>query len=77
MACRVPTLERDAPVTLRPGTQDGAKVRLRNQGIKYLRGSGSGDMVVVVRVLLPRVVTERQRQLLLDFAQEERLRKAA
>ena len=73
----MPTLEQDAAITLRPGTQDGTQVRLAGQGIKRLSGYGKGDMIVHVKVVLPRRVTERQRQLLLDFAEEERISRAA
>ena len=73
----MPTLDAEASVTLEPGTQDGAQVRLAGKGIKRLEGWGRGDMIVHVKVSLPRQITQRQRQLLLDFAEEERVRRAA
>ena len=70
-------MDQDTTITLQPGTQDGAQIKLSGQGIKRLESYGRGDMIVHIKVILPKIVTERQRQLLLDFAEEERHRRAA
>ena len=75
--CRVPTLDNDMPITVQPGSQEGTQLRIYGQGIRRLRSSGRGDMVVHLRAVLPRKVTQRQRQLLLDFADEDRQRRTA
>jgi DnaJ-class molecular chaperone len=53
-AVQVPT-PRGGAVELRipAGTQNGARLRLRGQGMPRLRGEGSGDLIVVVDVRLP------------------------
>jgi curved DNA-binding protein len=50
----VPTL-RGTKVRLRipPGTQNGAKLRLRGLGMPHLKGGGSGDLIAEVDVRLP------------------------
>lgn len=64
-------------MTLQPGTQDGKQIKLRQQGMKMLGRIGKGDMIIHVKCVLPQRVSERQRQLLLDFVEEEKLTTAA
>lgn len=59
----VPTLEGETGVTIEPGTQSGAVVRLRGQGIPRLRRNGRGDELVIVRVATPKKLTRAQKQL--------------
>jgi DnaJ-class molecular chaperone len=40
-------------LTIAPGTQNGAKLRLRGLGMPYLRGEGAGDLIAHVEVKLP------------------------
>lgn len=48
---------------VRPGTQNGTKVRLRGKG--YDRGDGTyGDLIITYNVKLPTNLTDRQKQLL-------------
>jgi molecular chaperone DnaJ len=63
----VPSL--DGPVRLRvpPGTQSGQKFRLRERGIVSPRDGRRGDLVVEVRLTLPRVLDERSKELLREF----------
>lgn len=67
----VPTIEGTAEVSVPPGTQHGDKLRLRGRGVFNLRRGLKGDQYVDVRVVLPRVLSPRQRELLLEFEREE------
>jgi curved DNA-binding protein len=60
----VPTLK-GTSVQLRvpPGTQNGAKLRLRGLGMPWLRGEGSGDLIAEVDVRLPTQLTPEVRAL--------------
>jgi len=60
----IPTLEGTAEVRVEPGTQTGDTIRLRGKGVPSLRGSGRGDQVVTFRVVVPRHLNEKQKQLL-------------
>lgn len=64
----LPTID-GAPVRLRvpPGTQSGQRFRLRERGLPAVRGGGRGDLVAEVRVMLPRVLDERSKELLREF----------
>jgi len=52
------------------GTQTGTVFRLKNKGIKNLRGVGKGDQYVRVKVEVPKKLTEKQKALLEEFAME-------
>lgn len=69
-----------APVRLKvpPGTQSGQRFRLRDRGLPASRGGGRGDLVAEVRVMLPRVLDERSKELLREFGrlQQESVRDA-
>jgi molecular chaperone DnaJ len=58
----------DGPVRLRipPGTQSGQRFRLRDRGAPARTG-GRGDLVVEVRLKLPKVLDERSKELLREF----------
>jgi molecular chaperone DnaJ len=67
----VPTLEGEAESTLEAGTQHGDMFRLEGQGVPNLRTGRRGDLVVVVRVTIPKRLTARQRELLEAWQAEE------
>lgn len=63
----VPTLDGRAPVRVAAGTQPGATLRLRGEGMPRMRGRGRGDIKVVVDVMVPTRLTSEQRELLERF----------
>jgi molecular chaperone DnaJ len=63
----VPTLEGDTELTFEPGTQPGEVRVLRGRGLPVLQGFGRGNQRVLVRVVVPRHLTEEQRRLLDEF----------
>ena len=68
----VPGLEGNLKVHLPEGTQNGAVLRIVNKGIPHLNEYGRGDEYVIVKVVTPTDLTEREKGLLREF---ERLRK--
>ena len=50
---RVSTLKGNVLLKVPPGTQSGGRLRLTGQGMPRLKDEGSGDLIVVVRVVLP------------------------
>lgn len=63
----VPALDGPARVRIPPGTQSGQRFRLRGRGAPSARGAQRGDLVVEVRLMLPRVLDERSKELLREF----------
>jgi len=64
----VPTLDGKVRLKVPEGTQSGTSFRLKGKGIPRLNGAGRGDQHVVVRVLTPRNLTEKQKEILREFA---------
>ncbi len=63
----IPTLTGDVKYDIPAGTQTGTTFRLRDKGIKYVNQERYGDLYVKVNVVVPRKLTERQRELLAEF----------
>ncbi|XP_021908934.1 chaperone protein dnaJ GFA2, mitochondrial-like [Carica papaya] len=68
---QVPTLTGDVVVKVRPGSQPGQKVVLRNKGIRARNAISFGDQYVHFNVSIPTNLTQRQRELIEEFAKEE------
>ncbi len=62
-----PSLDGEEQIELEPGTQPGAVVVLRGHGMPVLQGFGRGDHRVLVKVVVPRHLSDEQRRLLEDF----------
>jgi len=65
----VPTLRESVKLTIPAGTQTGTTLRLREQGVKRLNASGTGDLLVTVNVEVPKHLTDDQRALLERYAE--------
>jgi molecular chaperone DnaJ len=59
-----PTLDGPAPVEVPSGTQPGEILTVRGQGMPSLRGGRRGDLRVVVNIVIPRRLSDVQRELL-------------
>lgn len=74
---KVPTLDGPAELELSPGTQPGETLTLAGRGLPPLHGGRAGSLRVVVNVVIPRRLTEEQRDLLTtlrDSLTDENLR---
>jgi molecular chaperone DnaJ len=60
----VPTLEGSESIELPPGSQPGAVLTLRGHGMPTVRSGRRGDLRAVVNVVVPRRLSEQQRELL-------------
>ena len=64
----VPTIDGGrSRVKVPAGAQSGKQMRLRGKGMPALRGGGTGDMVIELRVETPVNLTSRQKELLTEF----------
>lgn len=63
----VPTLDGKVMLKIPPGTQTGKLFRLRNKGVKPVRGGAQGDLICRVTVETPVNLTDKQRHLLEEF----------
>ena len=63
----IPTPDGPARLRVPPGTQSGQRFRLRDRGAPSPRGGPRGDLVVEVRLMLPKLLDERSKELLREF----------
>ena len=65
----VPTIHGKVKLKIPAGTQSGAQFRLKDKGVKNVHGYGQGHQYVIVKVVTPTKLTEKQKQILRDFAE--------
>ncbi|RXI99391.1 molecular chaperone DnaJ [Anaerobacillus alkaliphilus] len=65
----VPTLQGKIKLKIPAGTQTGTNFRLRGKGVPNVRGYGQGDQHIKVRVITPKNLTDRQKDLLREFGE--------
>ena len=63
----VPAPDGKARLRVPPGTQSGQRFRVRERGAVSARDGRRGDLVVEVRLMLPRLLDERSKELLREF----------
>lgn len=63
----VDTLDGKEKLRIPEGTQTGATFTLKGKGIPRLQGSGRGDQIVRVQVIVPTNLNDKQKQLLKEF----------
>jgi molecular chaperone DnaJ len=65
----VPTVHGKIKLKVPAGTQTGTKFRLKGKGVPNVRGYGTGDQHVIVKIVTPTKLSEKQKQLLREFAE--------
>lgn len=65
----VPTISGKVKLKIPAGTQNGARFRLRGKGVQNVHGYGVGDQHITVKVKVPTKLSEKQKQLLREFAE--------
>ena len=64
----VPTISGEpSKIKIPPGTHDGQMFRIGEKGMPRLQGRGKGDMLVRVKIDIPKDLTPRQKELLSEF----------
>jgi molecular chaperone DnaJ len=67
---KVPTIDGEVKIRVRPGTQSGTMVRLRERGVPHLRGRGRGDEYIRINILTPEKLTREQRNLVEEMREK-------
>ncbi len=67
----VPTLDGNTAIEIKPGSQHGDLVRVKNEGLPNLRTGKRGDLIAVLMIEVPKKLNARQREILEEFAQTE------
>lgn len=66
---KVPTLDGEVTYKIPEGTQTGTVFRMRGKGITYLNQSLRGDQLIKVNIQTPKKLSQKQKDLLLEFDQ--------
>lgn len=68
----VPTLDGKVTLKIPQGTQPDSVLRVKGKGIPSLRrNSTRGDQMVRIKVIVPKVLSEKQKRLLTEFADSD------
>ena len=59
----VPTIHGDVTMKIPAGTQDGARLRLKGQGVADIRGGKQGDQICTVRIKVDSSLTKQEKEL--------------
>lgn len=72
-AFEVPTIDgSNVKVTIPPGTQPNQKIRLKKKGMPILGGGIRGDCYIIISVIVPTKLTDKQKEILHRFDEESR-----
>ena len=63
----VPTLKGTTTIDIKPLTQSNTKYTLKGKGIKFLRGFGSGDLVVTLKGEIPKNLDKNAKKLVKEL----------
>ena len=67
---KVPTVDGDIKIRIRPGTQSGTMLRLREKGVPRLHGRGRGDEYIRINILAPGKLSREQKRLIEELKEK-------
>jgi DnaJ-class molecular chaperone len=59
----IPNIEGKTTVKIPPGTQSGQMLKIKEKGVRHIKGGGRGDMYAVIKVVVPKDLSSRTREL--------------
>ena len=67
------TIDGTTTLELEPGTQHGSICRIEGEGLPNLRTRRRGDLVVIIQLVVPKSLDEKQRKILEEYADLEEI----
>ena len=67
----VPTIDGKATLKIPAGTDSETTFRMRGKGMPHIRGSGSGDQMVKVKIEVPKKVNKSQKDMLKKMKEDK------
>ncbi len=67
----VETINGEVKIRVPAGTQPNSLIRLSGRGVPRLRGGGNGDHYVKIKVVVPKKLSHKEKQLLEDLLKEQ------
>ncbi len=68
---KVPTLDGTVEYDIPEGTQSETVFRLRGKGVPEIHGRGRGDLFVKIKVEVPKNLTQKQKEILMEFDEDK------
>jgi molecular chaperone DnaJ len=68
----IPTINGKVKLKVPAGTSDGRKFRLRGKGAPKPKGKGHGDMIVTARIVVPKKVSAKEKELIKQLMELEK-----
>jgi molecular chaperone DnaJ len=68
----IPTINGKVKLKVPAGTSDGRKFRLRGKGAPKPKGKGHGDMIVTARLVVPKKMTAKEKELVKKLQELEK-----
>jgi molecular chaperone DnaJ len=72
----VPTIDGKAKITVEAGTQAGKVLRLKGKGLPDVNGYGTGDILVVIDIVVPARLSSEEKKLVEELAKKSTFAKA-
>lgn len=67
----IPTVNGRETYTIKPGTQTGTRITIRGKGVPSVRKANTyGDLIATLKVTIPTSLSDKERDLLIQFGQE-------
>lgn len=66
----VDTVDGELKIRIPAGAQPNTLIRLSGKGVKHVRGSGRGDHYVKIKIVIPKKLSGKQKELLEEFEKE-------
>lgn len=67
----IPTMEGTEKYNIKPGSQSGAVYSIKGKGFPSVKNNRIfGDLIFTIKVIVPTSITERQKELLVEFSKE-------
>ncbi|MEG1603653.1 MAG: molecular chaperone DnaJ [Cloacibacillus sp.] len=67
---KVETFDGTEKLDIPAGTQAGSKLRIKGRGMPRIKGKANGDMNILVKVKVPKTLTEKERSIIRELAKE-------
>lgn len=67
---RIPTIEGEDTLKIKPGTQSGEILKLKGKGVANVRSGRRGDHLIHIQAVTPAELTQKQKELLEQLSKE-------
>lgn len=59
----VPTMKKNVTIRLKPGSQSGQRIRIKEKGLPRGKNKDYGDLMITIKIMVPEKLTETEKKL--------------